>query len=70
MIRAMGHALLLFDPDFLLLVDDDTYVNMDFLRYDTGILSHFIMNNLNNVIVMGQLNGIILCSIFHNAFPK
>lgn len=55
----MSHSLLLFDPDFLLLVDDDTYVNMDFLRYDTGILRQFILNNMKDASVMGQLNGIL-----------
>jgi hypothetical protein len=55
--RALSHSLLLFDPDFLLLVDDDTYVNMDFLHFGSGVLSAFILKNLRDATVMGQLNG-------------
>ena len=34
----MSHSLLLFDPDFLFVVDDDTYVNAKLLAYGSVII--------------------------------
>lgn len=56
-LRAMGHVLTVYDPDFLLVVDDDTYVNMKLLNYGT-VLSSYIMSSMrDNPIVMGEMLG-------------
>ena len=56
-LRAMSHALLLYDPDFLLVVDDDTYVNVDLITYGTN-LSKFILTVMKiNPIVYGEKWG-------------
>ena len=34
----MSHSLLLFDPDFVFVVDDDTYVNAKLLAYESVIV--------------------------------
>lgn len=56
-LRAMSHVLLLYNPDFLFVVDDDTYINIKLLLYG-DILSQIILNELaKQPIVLGQLNG-------------
>lgn len=63
-LRALGHALRLFDPEFVLLVDDDTFVNMDLLiphDYTQNVenkphLSKYIQETMHQkAIVLGQL---------------
>lgn len=57
-LRALSHALLLFEPEFLLIVDDDTYVNLNLLLYGS-ILSGVLLKDevrLGN-IAMGHLTG-------------
>ena len=31
-LRAISHTLLIYDPDYLLVVDDDTFVSIDMLK--------------------------------------
>lgn len=49
MLRALQHALLLFDPQFVLVADDDTYVNIQMLnpggRLDKYIRTELVSNN-------------------------
>ena len=53
----MAHALLLYDPEFMFVADDDTYVNLK-LMIPGGILFNMINNEFrNSPLVMGQLNG-------------
>lgn len=54
-LRALAHVLLLFDPLFLVLVDDDTFVNYPLLaaRYASFIRS----NMTTRPMVMGELLG-------------
>lgn len=54
-LRAISHVLLLFDPDFLLLVDDDTFVNMKFLAYDSFLSSYIRTTMSHRNIVMGEM---------------
>jgi hypothetical protein len=56
-LRALAHATLLFDTDFVLLVDDDSYINIKLLLHE-GIFSGIIMSELrNSPLVLGQLTG-------------
>lgn len=52
-LRAMAHTLSLFDPDFLFVVDDDTFVNIDKLKLN-GPLDTMI-HEKQHAWVMGQL---------------
>lgn len=55
-LRAMAHTLLLYDPNFMLVVDDDTFVNMGMLE-PGGKLDKFIRRHLNREnVVYGELN--------------
>ena len=54
-LRAMSHALLLYDPDFLLVVDDDTYVNVKLITYGTTLSKYILTEMKINPIVYGQL---------------
>ncbi|KAJ1421905.1 hypothetical protein B484DRAFT_452587 [Ochromonadaceae sp. CCMP2298] len=56
-LRAMSHTLSLYDPDFLFVVDDDTWVNIPMLL--PGTIMHQIINKEMRVrpLVLGQLNG-------------
>lgn len=54
-LRAISHVLLLFNPDFLLLVDDDTFVNMKFLAYDSFLSSYIRTTMSQRNIVMGEM---------------
>lgn len=57
-LRSLAHVLLLYDPDFILLVDDDTYVNMKMIRYEDSPLTSIILKDLRLYpLVLGQLNG-------------
>jgi len=54
-LRAMSHVLHLFDPGFLFVVDDDTWVNIAKLALGSP-LDHFIKENMSkDPVVMGQL---------------
>jgi hypothetical protein len=54
-LRSIQHSLLLFDPQFLLMVDDDTFVNVDKIKWG-GPLTNYIMNGLQREnVVFGQL---------------
>ena len=54
-LRAMAHVLLLFDPDYLLVVDDDTWVNGGMLAKGSAF-DKYIRQGLNKRFeVMGQL---------------
>ncbi len=37
-LRALAHVLLLFDPDYMILLDDDTYLNFPLLQSRFGLL--------------------------------
>lgn len=53
----MAHAVLLFDPDFLFVADDDTYIRLPIISYGS-IMSNIILNELkDSPIVLGQLTG-------------
>jgi hypothetical protein len=49
MLRALQHAMLLFDPQFIIVADDDTYVNIQMLlpggRLDRYIRTELVSNN-------------------------
>ena len=53
----MAHTLLLFDPDFLLVVDDDTYVNVPQLTHGTN-LSRYMTHEMRQApLALGHLTG-------------
>ena len=54
-LRTLSHILLLFDPEFILMADDDTYINYDRLvtTYRSNIYG--IMQNIP--IVLGEFQG-------------
>eukprot|EP01041_Mallomonas_annulata_P009244 gene9244-19185_t len=51
-LRALAHVLMLFDPTFLLLVDDDTYVNLPLLRQ--RLLPYITTDMVGKPIVIGE----------------
>ena len=55
-LRALSHTLLLFDPEFLLIVDDDTYVRVSLLKYGT-VISNVLLHERQSAIAMGHLTG-------------
>jgi hypothetical protein len=55
-LRALAHTLLLYDPQFIMLVDDDTYVNYPLLMKRYNNLLH---NDLQHApIVIGEFVGV------------
>jgi hypothetical protein len=56
-LRAMSHVLLLYDPSFMLVVDDDTFVNMKLLERGGMIDKYFREDLLVNNVILGQLSG-------------
>lgn len=53
-LRSVAHLLKLFDPSWLLIVDDDTYVNFNLLT--SNKLQHYINTHMKeNPAIMGQL---------------
>ena len=57
MLRAISHSLLLYDPDFLLVVDDDTYVNVPQLMHGTN-LSRYLTHEMREMpLALGHLTG-------------
>lgn len=56
-LRAMQHTLLLFDPQFMLTVDDDTYVNIQMFK-PGGLLDRYIREDLiYSRNVLGELTN-------------
>ena len=59
-LRSIAHVLHLYDPqEFLFVVDDDTWVNINKLAMQST-LSNYIrtnMNDMNNPLVLGQLTA-------------
>ena len=54
-LRALSHMLSLYDPDFVLVADDDTFVNIKMLSYGS-ILSSYILRTMSaQPIVLGDL---------------
>jgi hypothetical protein len=54
-LRALSHVLSLYDPDFVLVADDDTFVNIKMLSYGS-ILSSYILRTMSaQPIVLGDL---------------
>ena len=59
-LRAMAHVIKLFSVDFLLVVDDDSYVNMKLISYGSVLSSYFFQTMSKSPIVYGDLRtGII-----------
>lgn len=56
-LRAMAHTLLLFDPDFLFIVDDDTYVRVQYLAHGSNMSSAVFGSLKDTPQLLGQLNG-------------
>ena len=55
-LRAIAHVLSLYDPDFLLVVDDDTFVNMKYFN-PGSVLNSYVQTTLKTEnIVIGELN--------------
>ena len=54
-LRAMAHVLQLYDPDFLLVVDDDSFVNIKLLAYGTVLSSYILQTLSNQKIVLGDM---------------
>lgn len=55
-LRALAHVLRLYDPDFVLLVDDDTFVNVKFLSYGSILSSYILTSMRHENIVLGEMN--------------
>lgn len=54
-LRAIAHVLRLYDVDFMIVVDDDTFVNMNLLSYGS-VLSSYILNSMRTEqIVLGDM---------------
>jgi hypothetical protein len=54
-LRSLQHTLLLFDPQFMIICDDDTYVNINKLEHG-GLLDKFIRKTLvKSNYVLGEL---------------
>jgi hypothetical protein len=54
-LRAMAHVLQLYDPDFLLVVDDDSFVNIKLLAYGTVLSSYILQTMSTQKIVLGDM---------------
>lgn len=55
-LRALGHVLLLYDLDFVLLVDDDTFVNSQLLTYMSSLGTYIMTVMKRENIVLGEMN--------------
>lgn len=59
-LRAMAHVIKLYSADFLLVVDDDSYVNMKLLSYGSVLSSHILHTMNKSPLVYGDLRtGVI-----------
>lgn len=56
-LRAIAHVLSIYDPDFMLVVDDDTYVNMNLIQYGSILSSYILTTMKNSNLVMGEMLG-------------
>ena len=56
-LRAIAHVLTIYDPDFMLVVDDDTYVNMNLLKYGSVLSSYILTTMKTSRIIMGEMLG-------------
>jgi hypothetical protein len=54
-LRAIAHVIKLFDPDFLLVADDSTYVNMKMLLHGTLLSSYILQQMRVEPIVIGDM---------------
>jgi hypothetical protein len=54
-LRAIAHVIKLFDPDFLLVADDSTYVNMKMLSHGTLLSSYILQQMRIRPIVIGDM---------------
>jgi hypothetical protein len=55
-LRALAHVLHLYDPDFVLVVDDDTFVNAHFLSYMSPLGTYIMTVLRRENVVLGELN--------------
>ena len=54
-LRALAHVLLLFDPSFLVLLDDDTFLNLPLLL-SSALMKTFIVGDMQHQpVVIGEL---------------
>ena len=58
-LRAIAHVTKLYDPDFLLVVDDDTYVNLRILQYGSVLSSYILSTMRMTQIVLGDMRSIM-----------
>ena len=57
-LRALAHILLLYDPIYILIADDDTYINIQMLLPGGLLYKHnFIYNTLYTRNVVAFENG-------------
>ena len=56
-LRAIAHVLSIYDPDFMLVVDDDTYVNMNLIQYGSILSSYILSTMKDSNIIMGEMLG-------------
>eukprot|EP01040_Poterioochromonas_malhamensis_P026716 gene26716-33650_t len=54
-LRALAHALQLYDPDYVLLGDDDTFVSMHVLR-SAGFQEYVRTTLARSPLILGQLS--------------
>ena len=64
-LRALAHTLLLFDPTFLLLGDDDTFMNYNVIRNMTSLIRGSLTNR---PLVVGKLINVNTMVISRNGF--
>ena len=54
-LRAMSHVLRLYNPDFLIVADDDTFVNITMLSYGSVLSSYILTTMSKRNLVIGDL---------------
>ena len=59
-LRAMAHVLRLYDTDFLLVVDDDSFVNIKLLAYGTVLSSYILQTMSTQKIVLGDMRDVFI----------
>lgn len=58
-LRAVAHVTRLYDADFLLLVDDDTFVNLKILQYGSVLSSYILSTMRSRQVVLGDMRSIM-----------
>lgn len=58
-LRAIAHVTKLYDVDFLLLVDDDTFVNMKIIQYGSVLSSYILSTMRTTQVVLGDMRTIM-----------